>query len=308
MAIFHLSIQALGRRAGRSSVAAAAYRSGMRLVDQRTGQTHDFTRRQGVLWSGVYTPAAAPTWALNRERLWSAAESAEVRCNARTAREIEVSLPVELAAAERLQLAQKLARELVKKHGVVVDLAVHAPGRGDARNFHAHLLLTTREMGGDGLGKKVREWDDRKSGPALISWWRERWAELVNSALHLAGKQQKVDHRSLADQGLNRSPENHLGPHASAFERRTRRSSRRRQVRDEHAADHAAAREVHAAVRRAHEAAKAELAEELQTINVSKPSLAGIVAANKSAAAKTVSKPSSNFSTRKGNDDDYSPY
>lgn len=302
-----MSVQALGRRSGRSSVAAAAYRSGKRLVDRRTGQSYDFTRRRGVLWTGIYTPANTPIWAGDRETLWSEAELAEVRSNARTAREIEVSLPVELFAAQRLQLAQQLAQEIAAKHHVAVDLSLHAPGRGDARNFHAHLLFTTREMNSDGFGKKVREWDDLRTGPALITWWRARWAELVNVALEMAGRPERVDHRSLAERGIDRSPQIHLGPHAAAFERRMRRPSRRRQAGDEHAAELAAAREAHEAVRRAHAAAKAELAEELQTIESSQPSLTQIAAVNKSAAAKKVCRQPTNFSLKKGNDDDYSP-
>src|SRR3546814_2265883 len=90
-------------------------------------------------------PTDAPEWAADRERLWNAAELAETRKNATVAREYEIALPVELSADERRELALDLAREISERHGVAVDVAIHAPGReGDHRNHHAHLLTTTR--------------------------------------------------------------------------------------------------------------------------------------------------------------------
>ncbi len=230
MAIFHLSAKPLGRRNGRSAVAAAAYRAAARLSDARTGIVYDFRRRRGVLHSAIVTPSGSGTWASDRSQLWSAAELAEVRSDARTAREIEVALPAELTTEAQVELAMHLARELADRHCVAVDVAVHAPGRGDQRNFHAHLLLTTRQITAERLGKKTREWDDRKTGPTTILWWRERWAQIMNAALKAVGVESTVDHRSLADQGIEREPGMHLGPHAAAFERRTGMPSRRREA------------------------------------------------------------------------------
>src|SRR3546814_787580 len=159
MASFHLAVKAIGRSAGRSATAAAAYRAGVEITDERTGLVHDYTRKQGVEHSELMLPTDAPEWAADRERLWNAAELAETRKNATVAREYEIALPVELSADERRELALGLAREISERHGVAVDVSIHAPGReGDQRNHHAHLLTTTRRLGPEGLGKRRASW------------------------------------------------------------------------------------------------------------------------------------------------------
>ena len=145
----------------------------------------------------VTVPETAPEWASDRGRLWDAVEAAEKRSDANTAREITVALPAELEDAEREALARELAAHLVEEFGVAVDGAVHEPSAdGDQRNHHAHLLLTTRRMGADGLGAKTRELNDRKTGPEAIRQLREWWAEACNARLAAAGEAARVDHRS----------------------------------------------------------------------------------------------------------------
>lgn len=127
IAIYHATTKPLSRSAGCSSVAAAAYRAGVALVDARTGMTHDFTRRSGVAASFIMAPGNAGEFASDRESLWNAAEAAEQRKDARTAREWILALPSELAAEQRADLARDFARELVERYGVAVDVAIHAP-------------------------------------------------------------------------------------------------------------------------------------------------------------------------------------
>ncbi|WP_069335676.1 MobQ family relaxase [Sphingobium yanoikuyae] len=219
MASFHLAVKAIGRSAGRSATAAAAYRAGVEITDERTGLVHDYTRKQGVEHSELVLPTDAPEWAADRERLWNAAELAEVRKNATVAREYEIALPVELSADERRELALGLAREISERHGVAVDVSIHAPGReGDQRNHHAHLLTTTRRLGPEGLGEKTRELDQKQSGE--VERWRERWADMQNVALERAGIDAQVDHRSHQRRGIEQEPTAHMGPSAMAIERR----------------------------------------------------------------------------------------
>ena len=227
MAIYHASIKTVGRSAGRSATAAAAYRAGAEIEDERTGQIHDYRRKGGVEFAELVLPAAAPEWAADRAALWNAAEQAETRKNSTVAREFEVALPAELSAAERRRLALDFAREIVAKHGCAADVSIHAPGRaGDNRNHHAHILVTTRRLVGTGFTEKTRELDDQKSG--MVQYWRERFAVLQNERLQEAGVDARVDHRSLRVQGVEREPARHLGPSASGFERRTGEASRRR--------------------------------------------------------------------------------
>jgi hypothetical protein len=214
-----MEISSVSRSAGRRATAAAAYRSGERIRDERTGELLNHTRRRDVLHAEILLPAHFEgehvAWARNRERLWNTAEHAEKRHNSRVAREYQVTLPAELDAVRRVALARAFAREIADRYKVAVDLAVHEPpAGGDPRNFHAHLLTTTREVTPAGLGAKagidmdLRERrrralpDHRQEYISL----RERWATLTNDALREANIDARIDHRSLAAQGLDREP------------------------------------------------------------------------------------------------------
>ena len=237
MASYHLSVKTISRSQGRSATAAAAYRAGARIADERTGVIHDYQRRHGVEAAVLVVPDTAPDWASDRARLWNAAERAETRKNSTVAREFEIALPAELDAGEQQRLAVDFAHELVERHGCAADVAIHRPGRaGDSRNHHAHLLLTTRRLTAAGFGAKTRELDDLKSGE--IGRWRERFAEVQNERLREAGVEVRVDHRSLEAQAIDREATIHLGPTATALERRgvpTRLGESNRAVQASHA-------------------------------------------------------------------------
>ena len=229
MAIYHLSAKTFSRANGRSITAAAAYRAATKIQDERTGLIHDYSHKQGVESTHIVLPIAAPSWAKDRSQLWNAAEQAETRKNATVAREFEIALPAELSAEQRQQLAQTLATEIVTRHGCAAEVAIHGPGKGgDDRNHHAHILLSTRRLEAQGFTNKTRELDDIKLGPELIRQWRERFAQLQNHCLQQAGAEERVDHRSLIEQGITRVASRHLGPAAVGFERRTGLPSRRR--------------------------------------------------------------------------------
>ena len=221
MANYHLSVKTVSRSAGRTATAASAYRAGVSITDERTGEVHDYTRKGGVESAVLILPANAPAWAADRAALWNAAEQSETRKNSTVAREFEIALPAELSAEERQRLAHDFARELVERHGLVADVAIHAAGKeGDNRNHHAHILCTTRRLTPEGFTEKTRELDDRKTG--AVDYWRGRFAELQNKRLQENGFTERVDHRSLIEQGIiDRAPTRHLGPSASGYERRT---------------------------------------------------------------------------------------
>jgi ATP-dependent exoDNAse (exonuclease V) alpha subunit len=221
MAVYFLHLKTFGRSGGSSAVSAAAYRSGERIKDERSGKTYDHTDRQDVMHKEIILPeefaADAVSWARDRASLWNLAESAESRVNARVAREYLVALPVELSAQQRLGLARQFSQELSDRYRFAVDLAVHAPRQfpgSDPRNFHAHLLATTREVGIEGLGAKTTlEWNDARRreiglGPAIneLLHVRERWANVTNEALQEASIAARVDHRTLREQGIDREP------------------------------------------------------------------------------------------------------
>jgi len=224
MAIYHLSVKAVSRSAGRSATAAAAYRAGVEITDERTGEIHDYRRKRGVESADLVLPPGAPEWATDRAALWNAAEAAERRKDACVAREYVVALPSELPPEARQRLALDFAREMAEREGCAVDVAIHAPGKdGDDRNHHAHILRTTRKVGPNGLTAKLdTEQAGRRRADDLAAV-RARWAELVNDRLQAHGIEARVDHRTLAAQGIERPATTHLGPAVTAMQRRKMR-------------------------------------------------------------------------------------
>ena len=212
MAIFHLDISVISRSAGRSSTAAAAYRLAARIEDQRTGLTHDYRRKTGVVASGVVGWEQGAMGAL-----WNSAEAAETRRNACTAREVMVALPAELNAEQQARLIRGFAAHLRDRYGVAATWAIHAaPKGGDERNAHAHILMTTRKVDADGrFGEKTRALDDRRQGPEEIKTIRLEWEKRVNRELEKTGSTTRVASRKRSVEPLE-----HLGPVATAQERR----------------------------------------------------------------------------------------
>lgn len=242
MAIYSLNTAPVKRSAGRSAVASAAYRSGIALTDERTGTTHDYTGKgvSGVAHRAILMPDGGRE--VDRSELWNAAESAEKRKDARTAREWRLALPAELNAKERTELAVEFGRELSNRYGVAVDVSVHRPDReGDQRNHHAHILATTRtvsrgENGQPIMGEKASiELSDSKrrkqglgSAGDEIKAIRGAWRDMANNALERAGEIARIDDRSLVDQGVtDRQPPIHLGPNVVAMQRKGMTSPQR---------------------------------------------------------------------------------
>lgn len=202
-------------RKGVSAAELAAYRSGGAVSDA-TGTLHDYSRKQGVAYTEIVLPdGVSAAWARDREALWNAAEAAEKRKDARVAREWRVALPHELSGEERIALARDFAQTIAERYGVAADLAVHAPSTsGDQRNWHAHILTTTREIADEGFGRKaVLEWSNKRLAEhdlpyasVQIREVRMLWEERVNAHLAEAGLEQRVDHRSYRDQGLGLEP------------------------------------------------------------------------------------------------------
>jgi ATP-dependent exoDNAse (exonuclease V) alpha subunit len=221
MSIYRFSASIVKRSDGRSATAAAAYRAGMELADERTGLRFDYTRKRGVVHAEILAPADAPDWMRDRARLWNAVELVEKRKDAQLAREILLALPYELTHEQRLDLVRSFAAREFVARGMIADITMHAPdSRGDDRNWHAHVMLTMRELAGQGFGKKARDWNDTEQ----LEQWRAAWAAAVNHALEQHGAAGRVDHRSLAAQGINREPEPKQGPIATDIERQGMRS------------------------------------------------------------------------------------
>ena len=225
MSIYHLSVKAISRSDGRSAVACAAYRSGEKLTCDYYDKTQDYTKKTGVEFTNIYAPENTKKELLDRQKLWNAVEKVERRKDAVLAREFEIAFPCELNAEQRKQLLDELCQKLVEKYNVVVDAAIHAPhveSGSDARNYHAHIMFTTRAINENGefAAKKYRDFS-RDNGTQTVCDWREDFADLCNKHLELAGFDERVDHRSYADQNKNYlEPTVHEGPAVTAMRRR----------------------------------------------------------------------------------------
>lgn len=238
MAIYHLSMKPLSRSQGRSAVAAAAYRAGVKLTNERDDITHDYTHKRGVLHAEIVLPEdVEAAWARDRSDLWNGAEEAEKRKDARVAREFEVALPHELTAEQRLDVTRTISQMLADRYGAAVDFAIHAPHEeSDVRNHHAHILMTTRQVTAAGFGEKTHierenKWllaNNLATTDMQLRELRQAWEGIVNERLALAGFDVRIDHRSHVARGLEITPTEHMGVHATQLERRGMATSRAR--------------------------------------------------------------------------------
>src|SRR5271163_1624110 len=221
MAIYHLHVKVIGRKAGSSAVASAAYRSGSRLRDERLDRSHDFSSKRRVVHSEVMLLENAPEAWNDRERLWNDVEAFEVRKDAQLAREVEFAIPREMSERDGIELARDFVRGEFVDRGMIADLNVHWDMAEDGMpKPHAHVMLTMRRVSvnGDehGFGEKVREWNRTE----MVERWRERWAELANERLAELDIDARIAHRSLEAQGIALEPQSQIGAPAKRIEDR----------------------------------------------------------------------------------------
>jgi len=246
MAIYHLHVSIISRKTGRSSVGASAYRAGEKLHNDYDGVTHDYTNRnavsssayrsgerltnergevhnftnkRGVVYSEIMLPENAPQEFKDRQTLWNAVEKSEKRCDAQTARDIDVAFPVEVNRREQINIMREYIQENFVDKGMIADFAIHDKGDG---NPHAHIMLTTRNVNNRGFGNKNRDWNSKE----YLQSWRENWAEICNDKLQQKGLSERIDHRTLEAQGIDREPTIHIGVKAKSMERKGRESDR----------------------------------------------------------------------------------
>lgn len=224
MAIYHFSAKVISRGKGQSAVAAASYRSGERLTDERTGE-EKYYHRNVEPDTMILAPSNSPEWVYERERLWNEVEHAEKRKDSQLAREANIALPVELSNEQQKELIRDFVQKEFVDKGMIADIAIH---RDDLNNPHAHVMLTTREITPDGFGPKNRDWNDR----GVLEQWREEWANHANKALEKEGIQERISHLSHEARGIEQLPTVHLGHIAHGMEKRGIESERGNVNRD----------------------------------------------------------------------------
>ena len=262
-------------------MAAAAYRSGEKLVNEWDGLTYDYTHKGGVVHVEIMLPSHAPPEFQDRSTLWNSVEQIEKSSTAQLAREIEVALPIELSRAEQLALVRSFVKDNFVDAGMCADFAIHDKGTG---NPHAHIMLTIRPIKENGKWgakcRKVYDLDgqgqripDSKGGwknhrEDTTDWnqrgnaekWRAAWAAYTNRALEAAGRPERIDHRSYKRQGVDKIPSVHMGPAASQMERRgiqTQKGNINREI----AADNKLLKEIKARITRLYNWSKEQSAQ-----------------------------------------------
>ena len=239
MAIFIASTKSISRGSGQSAVASASYRAGVELEDKRYGKTHDYSKKHGVMSADIILPSALADAkaTVDRSELWNKAELAEKRKDARVAREWLVNLPHELNEQERKELAHSFAQTLADRYGTIADCAIHQPtqkeiDRGaDPRNFHAHILFTTRTAELDDnfeivlkdkatieLSDKNRRSLGLERVSEEIKEVRKIWEQTANDKL-AERNLNLIDSRSYVDQGKDIEPQLKMGSVATKLER-----------------------------------------------------------------------------------------
>ena len=225
MAIYHLHVQTIGRSAGKSAIAAAAYRSTSRLTDKETGIICDYTKKTKALDCGIMAPLDSPKWVWNREKLWNEVQTKENRKNSQFAWEYDIALPNEV---KKRSMINQFCQENFVSKGLVCDYAIHKPdSRGDNRNYHAHIMVTTRKMTVEGWGEKHRVGENKMSDRA--EWLKEvrrSWEGICNKELERIGSKERVSCETLEAQGIERIPQRHQGPTATTMERKGVRPDR----------------------------------------------------------------------------------
>jgi len=230
--MYHLHVSPVTRNKGRSVCAAAAYIAREKVNDLTQDMTFDYSLKDDKSYSEIIGFDGT------REELWNLAEDAENRKDATTAREYEIALPRELTQIQRIELSQLYANWLHQEYDVVVDFSIHSQDHrtGKETNPHCHLLTSTRSMESNGKFSKLkvsREWSPQKRKlnglckreEELVNA-RKEWATIHNDYCQKIGLDKVIDHRSYEDQGIEKIPTIHLGPKATAQEKRGEKSIR----------------------------------------------------------------------------------
>lgn len=246
MALYHFHVEQIKRSEGRTAVASAAYRAGEKLHNLWDGETHDYTRKSGVILTEIFLPEYAPKRLSDRYTLWNEVELVEKRADAQLAYSFDIALQNEFSLDENIALAREFVQKYFVSDGMIVDLAIHQPDReeGGIQNPHFHVLVPIRPLNKDGTwgakqhrvyrldedGNRIRKenggWEfgavptTSWGRPETLDMWRKAWADMVNTRFKERGLECRITHQSYADQGIDLIPTVHEGPHVRKMEKK----------------------------------------------------------------------------------------
>ncbi len=212
-------------------------------LDVFADQLHCYSRKGDVVETWVRMPESAPGWMQEiaaepnpspelRAALWNAAEEVETARDGRPARKVEIALSRELTYAQNRACVEAFVNEHFTRHSIIADIAIHEKEASDGEpNLHAHILITTRALteSGELAKKKSDYWNSKQR----VRDWRAGWAGTLNGKFQELGLAVRVDHRSYADQGIEKVAGLHLGPTQWAMEQKeleTEKGNRNRDI------------------------------------------------------------------------------
>lgn len=210
MAIEFARLQYVSRSTGGNACLKGAYNERSKIVCNRSGQSYSFAHKGDNVHHEILLPEGVDSKFKHSALLWNEVEWAEKRQNSQVAKEMVLALPddVQLTLEDRITLARQFVQENFVEKGLAAQLDIHAPHEGE-RNWHAHVLMTTRRFTSDGkaLGQKARDLDAEVRKGFIVEGeiWGEKWRECQNAYFKKKGYALEVDEVGLL-------PQPHLGP------------------------------------------------------------------------------------------------
>ena len=235
MSLFHFHVTQIKRSAGQSAVACAAYRAGEKLKSEYYGEISDYTRKGGVVESGIMLPEYVPKNLSDRETLWNAVEKIEKGKKAQLAYSFDFALQNEFTMEENISLSKKFIKEQFVDRGMIADFAIHSPETNGIANPHVHVLCPIRpiDKNGEWGNKQKRVYELDKNGnratdhngnyifsavpttdwgkPETLEHWRSEWARMCNEKFEEKQLAERIDYRSYERQGVDKIPTIHEG-------------------------------------------------------------------------------------------------
>ena len=254
----HTHVDIVSRSKGASVIAKAAYNARDKLKDDYYGKTHDYSKKDDLVFSKIFLPEHIPKEFSNREYLWNSVEKIEKSKNSQLARNLLFTLPRELNEKDRIKLISEFIEENFTSKGMIADCNIHNPTASDNEEQpHAHILLTLREIDEHGKwkpkcrkeyifdenGEKIKlksgNYKSRKvnlndwNEPNKAKEWRENFSKKANEYLAKNNIDKRIDPRTFEEQGREELPQIHLGTASLQMEKKgiqTERGNHNRKI------------------------------------------------------------------------------
>ena len=254
----HTHVDIVSRSKGESVIAKAAYNARDKLKDDYYGKTHDYSKKDDLVFSKIFLPEHIPKEFSKREYLWNEVEKIEKSKNSQLARNLLFTLPRELNEEDRIKLISEFIEENFTSKGMIADCNIHNPTASDNEEQpHAHILLTLREIDEQGNwkakskkeyildenGEKIKlkscNYKSRKvnlndwNEPDKAKEWRENFSKKANEYLARNNIDKRIDPRTFGEQGREELPQVHLGTASFQMEKKgiqTERGNHNRKI------------------------------------------------------------------------------